>query len=244
MEGLFAAATGMSAEEQQLNTIANNLANVSTDGYHAQHVAFSDLLYNEVNAAGSDTTTGAGAAAQVVGDSVQPGALRQTGRPLDLAIDGDGFFELKRPNGQLVLTRDGHFTVDAQRRLVSAGGALVNPPITLPAGASEAAVTIGADGTVRAGAKRLGTISLVNVPAPDKLLSVGEGSFAVTPASGAVSAAHSATLTQGSLEGSDVQVASEMATMVSAQRGYQMGSSAVQMEGQMMSIADQIVTQA
>jgi len=244
LEGLYAAAAGMSAQEQQLNTVANNLANLSTDGYHAERVAFSDLLYNEVDQAGSDTTTGAGATARALGDSAQPGALRQTGRPLDLAIAGEGYFELKRPDGQLALTRDGSFTLNSKRQLTSAGGALLNPPITVPAGVAESDVTIGADGTVRAGTKKLGTISLVDVAAPDKLLAVGEGTFATTPASGPARAASGARLTQGALEGSDVEMASEMATMESAQRGYQMNSTAIQIEGQMMSIANQLVTQS
>jgi flagellar basal-body rod protein FlgG len=244
LTGLFAAAAGMSAQEQQLNTVANNLANVSTDGYHAQRVAFSDLLYNNVEQAGSVSTTGAGAAARVFGDSARPGALRQTGQPLDLAIDGEGFFELKRANGQSVLTRDGAFTVDARRRLVSASGALVNPPITIPAGVSERAVTIAPDGTVRAGNERLGKIPVVNVAAPDKLLAVGEGAFAATSGSGPTQPVSGARVIQGSLEGSDVEVASEMTAMISAQRGYQMSSTAIQTEGQMLSIANQLVTQA
>jgi flagellar basal-body rod protein FlgG len=242
LEGLFAAAAGMSAQQRQLDAVANNLANVSTDGYHAERVAFGDLLYNQVNEAGTDTTTGAGAEAQVIGDSSSPGSLRQTGRPLDLAIAGEGYFELRRTNGQVALTRDGAFTVDAKRRLVSAGGSFVQPPITLPAGVSPQQVTIAADGTVRAGTRALGRIRIVTVPAPDKLLATGEGDFAPTAASGAIAPARNARVIQGALEGSDVEVASEMTTMMSAERGYQMGSTAIQVEGQMMSTADQLVT--
>jgi flagellar basal-body rod protein FlgG len=242
LEGLFAAASGMSAQERQLDVVANNLANVSTDGYHAERVAFGDLLYSQVNEAGTNTTTGAGAEAQVVGDSSSPGALRQTGRPLDLAIAGEGFFELRRANGQLVLTRNGAFTLDAQRRVVSADGSLVQPPIRLPAGVSPQQVSIASDGTVRAAGRTLGRIRVVTVTAPDKLLASGQNELAPTAASGPPTPARSARVTQGALEGSDVEVASEMATMMSAERGYQMGSTAVQVEGQMLSIADQLVT--
>jgi flagellar basal-body rod protein FlgG len=234
----------MSAQEQQLNTVANNLANVSTDGYHAQRVAFSDLLYNRVNEAGTVTTAGAGAAAREIGDSAATGSLRQTGQPFDLAIAGEGYFQLRRPNGEVVLTRDGGFSLDSRRRLVSAGGNLLNPPITIPAGVDPRQVTIAPNGTVNAGGRRVGRIALVNVAAPDKLLASGEGNFQITAASGPARPANRATLVQGALEGSDVELGSEMATMTSAERGYQMDSSAIQMEGQMMSIANQLVSSA
>lgn len=242
LEGLFAAAAGMSAQNQQLNAVANNLANVSTDGYHAERVAFDELLDNEMNAAGTSTDTGAGASAQVIGDSSSPGALKQTGRPLDLAIEGEGFFQLTRPGGQAVLTRDGAFSLDSNRRLVSATGALLQPPITVPPGVSEAQISISSDGTVRAGTRTLGKLAVVNVAAPDKLLAVGEGGFQATAASGAATPVKGARVIQGSLEGSDVEVSAEMATMTTTERAYQMDSSAIQMEGQMMSIANQLVS--
>lgn len=242
LEGLFAAAAGMSAQQEQLDAVANNLANVSTDGYHAEEVAFSDLLYSTVDEAGTLTTAGAGSTAHTAGYSAAQGALRETGQPLDLAIAGEGFFALKRADGRVVLSRDGAFTLDGKRQIVNGQGSLLDPPITLPAGVSPDQVTVAADGTVRAGAKTIGRIAIVNVAAPQKLLAAGESDFTVTPASGPAKPARGATVIQGSLEGSDVEVGSEMASMMTAERSYQMGASAVQMEGQMMSIADQIYT--
>jgi flagellar basal-body rod protein FlgG len=244
LEGLFAAASGMSAQQQQLNTVSNNIANGSTDGYHAEQVAFGDLLYNEVDEAGTSTRTGAGAGARQMGSDEAAGALQPTGNPLDLAIDGPGYFEVKQPGGPTLLTRDGSFSTDAKGHLVTAEGAYVQPPITLPAGVSPEEVSIAPNGEVRAAGKTLGKIAIVNVPAPNGLLAAGGGQFSVTAASGAASPAKGSTLIQGSLEGSNVNMADEMTTMMSDERSYQMSSSAVQIEDQMMSIANQLVTQS
>jgi flagellar basal-body rod protein FlgG len=244
LQALNASAAGMAAQEQQLNAISNNIANISTDGYRAQQVAFSDLLYNQVEETGTDTATGAGARAGVTGESLAGGGVRQTGQPLDLAISGQGFFELKRANGQIVLTRDGHFGLDAKRRLVSADGAYLNPPITLPAGVSPGEVRVDADGTVVAGTTTVGKITVVNVAAPNKLLSSGSNEFTATAASGPIHKAAGAPIRQGALEGSDVELAPEMATMTTTERSYQLGSTAIGLEDQMMSIADDIVTPA
>jgi len=176
-----------------------------------------------------------------MGASAAQGPIHQTGAPLDLAIEGEGFFELKRSNGQVVLTRDGSFSVDSQGQIVSQQGSLLNPPITLPAGVSPKGVSIGSDGTVSVAGKTIGKIALVNVPAPEHLLAAGEGAFTVTEGSGATKPVTSgASLLQGALEGSDVEMGAEMATMVSAERSYQMTSTAVNTEGQMMSIANQL----
>ncbi len=110
LEGLYAAAAGMSAQQQQMDAIGNDLANVSTSGYKAERVGFSDLLYNKVNQAGTSTTTGAGAIARVIGRSSAQGAFQQTGEPLDLAIQGEGFFQVKSRGGKLALTRNGSFS--------------------------------------------------------------------------------------------------------------------------------------
>jgi flagellar basal-body rod protein FlgG len=242
LEGLFAAATGMSAQQQQLDSVANNIANASTDGYHAEQTAFSDLYYNEVEEAGTKTTTGAGAIARAVGRDEAAGALQQTGRPLDVAIDGRGYFEVKQPGGGILLTRDGSFSTDASGRLVTAEGAYVQPPVTLPDGISPEQVTIASNGEVSAGGKALGRIAIVEVPAPDGLLAAGGGQFSVTAASGATRPAGGSTLIQGALEGSNVDLATEMTTMISDERNYQMSSTAVQIEGQMMSIANELIS--
>lgn len=238
LEGLYAAASGMSAQQQKLEAVANNLANSSTTGYHAEQVAFSDLLYNEVDEAGTVTTSGAGAAAHTIGALETQGPLQQTGRPLDLAIEGEGFFQLRKPSGQVVLTRNGAFSLNDKRQLVSDSGSLLQPPVTLPAGVSPEQVTISAKGAVEAGGKVIGKISLVSVPSPEGLLAAGNGDFTAGAGSGAASPASGATLRQGVLEASNVDVGSEMVAMINTERSYQMGSSAVKIENEMLSIAN------
>ena len=243
LEGLYAAAAGMSAQQEQINAVSNDLANVNTDGYKSERVGFQDLLYNQVNQAGTDTTVGAGAMAQIIGRDESQGALQQTEQPLDLAIQGQGYFQVKLPSGQQALTRDGSFTTDAQGHIVTSNGSMLEPPITLPAKVSPSEVHIAADGTVTAGTQTLGQIKLVTVPAPTHLLADGLGGFTATAASGAIKplTTSTTTLQQGALEGSNVDMATDMVEMVGAQRSYQLASSAIQTQNQMMSIANQLV---
>jgi flagellar basal-body rod protein FlgG len=242
LEGLYSAAAGMAAQQEQLDAIGSDLANVSSTGYKAERVAFSDLLYSTVDEAGTTTTDGAGAKAQVIGRSESQGAIKETGDPLDLAIEGAGYFQVTQPNGKVALTRDGTFTVDASGTITDAEGNRLTPPIKLPAGVSSSEVSIAPDGTVTAGKRTLGRIELVTVTAPDHLLSSGASLLTPTAASGAPQAASGAKIHQGALEESNVNVASEMALMVSTQRDYQLTSSAIQTEDQMMSIANQLRT--
>jgi len=239
IEGLYSAAAGMSAQQEQLNTISNDLANLSTSGYKSERVAFSDLLYNPVNMAGTVSSDGAGASAKVIGRSEAQGSVQETGNPLDLAIEGPGYFLLTRANGQKVLSRNGTFGVDASGTIVNSEGNRLTPPIKLPAGVSATEVSIGPDGTVTAGKQTLGQIKLVTVTSPEHMLADGGGEFTPTAASGSP---HPATgkIHQGALEGSNVNIAGEMALMVSTQRAYQMSSTAIQNESQMMSIANQL----
>ncbi len=241
LEGLYSAAAGMSAQQQQLDAISNDLANISTTGYKSERIGFGDLLYNEVNQGATSTSTGAGASAQVIGHDQAQGAIQETGNPLDLAIQGDGFFQVKGAGGQVSLTRNGAFNVDAQGRITSDDGSLLDPPITLPHGVSPSAVSIAADGTVQAGGRKLGQIALVTVTSPDHLIADGGGRFTTNAASGTPHAAGSAsTIRQGALEGSNVDMATEMATMMTTQRSYQLASSAIKSQDQMMSIANQL----
>jgi flagellar basal-body rod protein FlgG len=239
LEGLYSAAAGMSAQQEQLNAISNDIANVSTSGYKSERVAFSDLLYNPIKLAGTETTAGAGASARVIGRSEAQGSIQETGNPLDLAIEGSGYFEVTRANGQKALTREGTFGVDAAGAIVNSEGNQLSPPIKLPAGVAASEVSIAPDGTVTAGTRTLGQIKLVTVTSPEHLLADGGGEFTPTATSGAP---HPATgkIRQGALEGSDVNIASEMAQMVSTQRNYQLASTAIQDESQMMSIANQL----
>lgn len=239
LEGLYSAAAGMSAQQEQLNAISNDLANVSTSGYKAERVAFSDLLYNPINIAGTETTAGAGANARVIGRSEAQGSLQETGDPLDLAIEGEGYFQVTRANGKVALTREGNFGVDASGTLVNAEGNPISPPIKLPKGVSAGEVSIAPDGTVTAGEHKLGQIKLVTVTSPEHLLADGGGEFTPTPASGAPHPAKGK-IHQGAVEASNVNIASEMAQMVSTQRNFQLTSNAIQTESQMMSIANQL----
>jgi flagellar basal-body rod protein FlgG len=231
----------MAAQQEQLDAISNDLANLSTSGYKSERVAFSDLLYNPIKVAGTETTAGAGASAKVIGRSEAQGSIQETGNPLDLAIEGEGYFEVTRANGQKALTRDGTFGVDANGSIVNSEGNQLSPPIKLPAGVAASEVSIGPDGTVTAGTRKLGQIKLVTVTSPEHLLADGGGEFTPTANSGGP---HPATgkVRQGALEASNVNIASEMALMVSTQRDYQLTSTAIQDESQMMSIANQLRT--
>ncbi len=239
LEGLYSAAAGMEAQQEQLNAISNDLANLSTSGYKSERVAFSDLLYNRVDLAGTESTDGAGASARVIGRSETEGSIQETGDPLDLAIEGSGFFQVTRANGTVALTRDGNFGVDASGTLVDAEGSRLTPPIKLPAGVAASDVRIAPDGTVTAGKRTLGQIKLVTVTSPEHMLADGGGSLTPTAASGAPQAA-TGKLRQGALEASNVNIASAMTQMVSTQRNYQLTSTAIQTESQMMSIANQL----
>jgi flagellar basal-body rod protein FlgG len=242
LEGLYSAAAGMSAQQEQIDAIGNDLANVSTTGYKAQRVGFQDLLYNQVNQAGTATTTGAGAVASIIGRDGAQGTLQQTGQPLDLAIEGEGYFQVKLSSGQLSLTRNGALSVDSQGHLVTDDGSLLDPPITLPPKVSAGEVTIASDGTVSAGTTKLGQIKIFTVAAPDKLLADGHGGFTTSAASGAAKAATGFQLQQGALEGSNVDMGSEMVTMMSTQRNYQLASTAIKTQDQMLAIANQLRT--
>jgi len=239
LEGLYSAAAGMEAQQEQLNAISNDLANLSTSGYKSERVAFSDLLYNRVDLAGTESTDGAGASARVIGRSESEGSLQETGDPLDLAIEGSGFFQVTRANGTVALTRDGNFGVDASGTLVDAQGSRLTPPIKLPAGVAASEVRIAPDGTVTAAKRTLGQIKLVTVTSPEHMLADGSGGLTPTAASGAPQAA-TGKLRQGALEASNVNIASAMTQMVSTQRNYQLTSTAIQTESQMMSIANQL----
>ena len=241
LDGLYSAAAGMEAQQEQIDALANDIANVSTPGYQATRVDFHDLLYTSAGAAsGSTVATGAGAAANIVGRSETEGDLQPTGRTLDVAIIGQGYLEVRRPDGTIGLTRSGSLQVDAQGRLTTDTGMLLQPPVRIPKGVSTDSVKIAPNGVVRSGTRVLGRISLVTVPAPDKLLADGDGVFSATAASGGIRRAPGATLQQGTLENSNVDVSATMGQMIDAQRGYSMASKAIQMQDQMMQIANQV----
>jgi flagellar basal-body rod protein FlgG len=239
LEGLYSAASGMEAQQNQFDAISNDMANLDTPGYQSTVVGFHDLLYSN-GAYGSTVPTGAGSASAIVGRDQSQGAIQTTNRSLDVAVQGQGYIEVRRPDGSIGLTRNGRLELNAKRQLTNQEGMLVQPPITIPAGVTTDEVTIAANGTVQAAGKTVGKISLVDVPAPDGLVADGDSVFSATAASGAIKTAKSATLQQGALEGSNVDMGAEMAKMMTAQKEYEMNSQAVQYQSQMLSIANQI----
>ena len=238
LEGLYSAAAGMQAQQQRIDSVANDLANVNTNGYKHTRVAFRDLLY--VNDASGNVRSGAGAAATTIGRGFIQGSMRETGNPLDVAIEGEGFLRVRRADGTDALTRDGSLRIDPRGRLTTQRGELVQPAITVPAGTNESAVSIGADGTVSANNRPVGRIQLVNVRSPESLDVIGENLYRTTAASGAATTAAGARLTQGSIEASNVDVGDSMTEMIDAQRSFQLASRAVQMQDQMLQIANQV----
>jgi flagellar basal-body rod protein FlgG len=237
LEGLYTAAAGMAAQQQRMDALSNDVANVNTSGYKRVRVGFRDLVYQA--SGGGNVRTGAGAALVQLGRGSEQGAFLKTDQPFDLAIEGDGYFQVRRSNtGQIALTRNGQLQVNANGQLVTAEGDQLVPPITLPRGIDPGLVTIGADGTLTAGTRRLGQIQLVTVPAPTGLAAAGNGYYTVTAASGGVRRTTTATLQQGMLEGSNVNLADAMVDMMDAQRSYSMASKAIHMQDQMMEIAN------
>ena len=242
LQGLYAAASGMEAQQNQFNAIANDMANLNTTGYQSTEVGFQDLLYSGGgNSSGSPSiSTGAGASAQIVGRSDAQGAIQNTGRSLDVAIQGPGYLQVRRDDGSVGLTRNGALQVNAQGKITDSTGNPLVPPLKLPKGTDADSVKIEPNGQVISGSKPIGKIDLVNVPAPNQLQPDGDSMFSVTSGSGAIRPATGSSLQQGALEGSNVDAAQDMTEMISAQRSYQMASQAIQYQDQMLQIANQI----
>ncbi|MGB2712142.1 MAG: flagellar hook-basal body protein [Conexibacter sp.] len=242
LEGLYSAAAGMAAQQRRIDGVANDLANTSTTGYKHVRVGFRDLLYSQQgDAAGETVLAGAGSAAEFIGRGQAQGPLLSTEQPLDVAIQGPGWFQVRRADGSTALTRDGSFRLDTEGRLTTKDGLLLQPPLQVPRGTIAEQLAIAPDGTVRADGKPIGRLQLVTVPAPDGLLPTGGNCFEVTAASGAVQDAPAGTtLRQGMLEGSNVDVGDAMVDMIDAQRSFQLASKAIQMQDQMLEIANQV----
>lgn len=241
LEGLHAAAAGMAAQQARMDALAEDVANVSTTGYKQQRVAFHELVYVSAGpAAGARVATGTGASVDTDGREFAQGNLQPTGRPLDLGLQGPGFFQVRRPDGTVALTRAGSMQLDAKGRLVTDAGDLVEPPIQVPPGTTADRLAIREDGVVSLGTRRIGRLQVVNVAAPERLLSAGGGTFTANAASGAPRPVTGTTVTQGSLEGSNVDISDSMVDMIDAQRSYSLASRAVQMQDQMLEIANGI----
>jgi flagellar basal-body rod protein FlgG len=254
LRALYTAASGMSAQQLNLDTIANNLSNSSTTGFYARRMQFSDLVYQNVimpGAAATQQTTVADGLQ--VGLGTMPasstviqtqGNFASTGNPLDLAIQGLGFFQVTLPSGQIAYTRAGSFQVDAQGNIVTANGNQLQPSITIPANATS--ITVGSDGTVsvtqsgQTAAAQVGSIQLAMFANPGGLNSVGGNLYLATTASGdpivgAPGAAEGmGSLQQGMLEQSNVDIVTEFVNMIVAQRSYESNARVVTSADQML----------
>jgi flagellar basal-body rod protein FlgG len=242
LQGLYAAASGMEAQQNQFNAIANDMANLDTPGYQATQVGFQDLLYSGAgSASGSpNIATGTGSQSAVVGRSFAQGAIQNTGRSLDVAIQGPGYLQVRRDDGTIGLTRNGSLQVNAQGEITNQDGNPLVPPLKLPKGTDASNIKIEPNGQVISGSRTIGKVALVDVPAPNQLQPDGDSLFSVTAGSGAARPATGSSIQQGALEGSNVDVSQDMTAMINAQRSYQMASQAVQYQDQMLQIANQI----
>ena len=253
IRSLWISKTGMEAQQTQLDTISNNLANVSTNGYKRGHAVFEDLIYQNLRQAGANSSeqtqlptglqVGLGVRPVATARIFSQGNLQQTTNNLDVAIKGQGFFEIQMPDGTNAYTRDGSFQVDSQGRLVTNNGYPVQPGITIPATAQS--VTIGADGTVsvtlpgQATAQSVGTLQIASFVNPAGLDPKGQNLFAETAASGTANTGAPGsnglgTLQQGFVETSNVNVVEELVSMIQTQRAYELNSKAIQTSDQML----------
>jgi flagellar basal-body rod protein FlgG len=239
---MYSAAAGMAAQQQRLDAAANDLANTSTTGYKHVRVAFRDLAYAAAGrGATSDVLLGGGTAATSLGRSLGQGALKSTGQPLDVALQGTGFIAVRGRDGKPAMTRDGELRTDDRGRIVTANGLLLDPPITVPAGTTPQDIKVAEDGRVTASGRPVGALRLVTVPNPSALQGGADNTFLATAASGAPGTApRSTTVTQGALEGSNVDLGDAMVDMMDAQRGFELASKAIQYQDQLMEIANGI----
>jgi flagellar basal-body rod protein FlgG len=238
-DGIYAAAAGMAAQQTRLDAIASDLANSDTPGYKSERIGFKDLVYNSEDG----VAVGAGAAAVDAGRSLAQGTLNaDASNPLSVALTGPGFIQIRRPDGTTGLTRDGDLQLDSAGSLVTTDGSQLVPPIKVPVGTQPKDITIAGNGTVNVGNRAVGKISIVNVPAPGGLLSVGSSTYLATTASGAPAPVTGTvtTLQQGQLEASDVDAAEAMTDMMDAQQSYSLASRAISMQDQMLQIANEI----
>jgi flagellar basal-body rod protein FlgG len=251
---LNTAATGMVAQQLNLDNIANNLSNSGTAGFRRRRVQFQDLLYQSTVMPGAAATENTTVASGLqVGMGTRPdasevihvqGEFTTTGNPLDLAIQGEGFFQVTMPDGETAYTRAGMFHLDNQGNIVTADGNALDPAITIPADATN--ITIGSDGTVsvtqpgQTQAQQVGTIQLANFQNPGGLNSVGGNLYLATTASGDPIVGNPGgseglgTLQQGMLEESNVDVVQEFIQMIVAQRSYEANSRVVSAADQML----------
>ncbi|MDR3764976.1 MAG: flagellar basal-body rod protein FlgG [Acidobacteriota bacterium] len=256
---LYTAASGMNAQQMNLDNVANNLANANTTGFRKRRVQFEDMIYQNV------VTPGAAATQQTVSAGLQiglgtraaateilqsQGDFQQTGNSLDVAIQGIGYFQVLMPNGQIAYTRSGNFHLDSQGNVVTSDGNALQPSLTIPSDAT--AITIGSDGTVtvtqpgQTQSQQIGQIQLATFPNPGGLNSIGSNLFLPTSSSGDPITGNPGgseglgTLVQGSLEQSNVNTVEEFIQMILAQRSYEANSQVAKAADQMFQEVNQL----
>ncbi len=259
MRALFSAASGMEAQQLRIDSIANNLANVSTTGFKKSRTEFEDLFYETIQMPGATSESGTelptgiqighGVRLASIGRVFSTGDRVATNNPMDLSIDGEGFFQIQKEGGETLYTRDGEFKKDGDGNLVTKGGDLILPAITIPTDATN--VTVMPDGTVnvtQAGSAtpiQVGQLELARFANPAGLMALGGNRFALTEASGDPETGTPdedgfGALSSGYLEGSNVNVAEELVQMILAQRAFEVNSRVIRAGDEMLRTASQL----
>ncbi|MBP2655583.1 MAG: flgG 2 [Firmicutes bacterium] len=253
MRALWTAGSGMVAQQANIDVVSNNLANVNTSGFKKNRIDFADLMYQTIRQAGSPTGNGTQSPTGIqMGHGVRQvatqkiltqGNFQQTGNALDMAIEGDGFFQIATPDGTVAYTRDGSFKRDNQGRIVNSEGYPLEPQITIPQNATN--ISISSDGIISATIpgqttpQELGQLQIARFINPAGLDSIGRNLLVETGASGAPISTNpgadgAGTLVQQYLEMSNVQVVEEMVNMIVAQRAYEINSKAITTADEML----------
>jgi len=259
LRALWTASTGMEAQQLNMDVIANNLANVNTTGFKKSRADFQELLYQSLRTAGSSASAdnevptgiqvGLGARAAAVQKVFTVGDLLQTGNQLDLAIEGDGFFQIQLPTGETAYIRGGAFKKDGTGRVVTSDGYPLVPEVVIPENATK--VSIGEDGTIQVyldgqtSGSELGNIELTMFSNPAGLSSLGRNLYQETsssgaPVSGTPGELGTGTLAQGFLEGSNVSIMEEMVNMIAGQRAYEINSKAIKTADEMLQMTNNL----
>jgi flagellar basal-body rod protein FlgG len=253
IRALYTAASGMNAQQANIDNVAHNLANVNTTGFKKSRVEFEDLVYQQIKAPGTATSQegeapigldqGLGARAVATARNFSAGNLRTTNSPLDLAIEGEGFFRVSLPGGETGYTRAGAFHLNGQGQVVTAEGLLLEPQLTIPPSATT--VSVSKDGIVsvtvagQSAPQQVGTLELANFQNPAGLQARGGNVFVATIASGEASSAVPGaeglgTIAQGFLEDSNVSVVEEMVNMILGQRAYEANARVIRAADEML----------
>ena len=257
ISALWTSATGMNSQQTNIDVISNNLSNVNTSGFKKSNINFADLIYTNMKEAGTPNAQGAqiptgievghGSKVNSTQKIFTQGNIKNTDAPLDMVIEGDGFFRVQLPDGNFAYTRDGSFKRDSNGNVVTSDGYQLNPGFQIPQEATDISIT--SDGTVNATVdgenQQLGQIQLYRFSNPSGLSSEGRNLYSQTVASGEAMQGTPGqggfgTVTQGFLEMSNVKVVEEMVNMIAAQRAYETNSKAIQASDEMLQTANQL----